>query len=155
MSEEIMLGYKKSLLNYCDRQTYVKMVVCGILGYDENNMYHQRIGDFYDNYLKKYHLKTAIREFFISNDVAKALLEMSDEEKNILATNLMGYIVPIVACINNAEVNENAYEDAVYLFISMNNFLRKTVNCKSVFVIEGQLGEQEDSLEGNMLRKVM
>ena len=49
MSEEIMLGYKKSLLNYCDRQTYVKMVVCGILGYDENNMYHQLVGEFYDN----------------------------------------------------------------------------------------------------------
>lgn len=155
MSEEIMLGYKKSLLNYCDRQTYVKMVVCGILGYDENNMYHQRIGDFYDNYLKKYYLEIAIREFFISNDVAKALLEMSDEDKNILANNLMGFIVPIVACINNAEVNENAYEDAVYMFKCMNDFLRKTVKCMGVFAIEGQLGEQEDSFEGNMLRKVM
>ena len=155
MSEEIMLGYKKSLLNYCDRQTYVKMVVCGILGYDENHMYHQMIGDFYDNYLKKYYLETAIREFFISNDVSNALLRMSDEEKNILANNLMGYIVPIVACINNAEVNENAYEDAVYMFKGMNDFLRKTVKCMGVFTIESQLDGLENNLQGNTLRKVM
>lgn len=150
MSEEMMLSYKNSLLNYCDRQTYVKMVVCGILGYDENHMYHQQIGEFYDNYLKEHDLVTAIKEFFISRRVENLLNEMTSEEQKIFADNLIVYIQNIVACYKNEK-----YEDAAYMFKYMNNFLQRTVKSTGNFVIESQLDELEEYNQTNVLRKVM
>ena len=150
MSEEIMLGYKKSLLNYCDRQTYVKMVVCGILGYSENNMYHQLVGEFYDNYLKENYLATAIEEFQISPMVERLLTQMSKEEQTILANNLFCYIQNIVENYKNED-----YESATLMFVYMNSFLRNIMKNLGVLAIDKELDEIKNDTQKVILKKAM
>ena len=150
MSEEIMLGYKKSLLNYCDRQTYVKMVVCGILGYDENNMYHQLVGEFYDNYLKENYLATAIEEFQISPMVERMLSQMTNEEQTIFANNLFCYIQNIVESYKNED-----FESATLMFVYMNSFLRNIMKNLGVLAIDNELDEIKNDTQKVILKKAM
>ena len=41
MSEELMMSFKEHHLKYGERNSYMKKMICDILGYDENHMYNQ------------------------------------------------------------------------------------------------------------------
>lgn len=121
MSEELMMRFKENCLKYNERSSYIKKIVCDVLGHDENHMFNQMVGELYDNYLKENYLPVAIEEFQISPMVENLLNKMNNDEQVAFSDNIVnGYIKPISILV----VLED-YEGATKLFMGMNEYLRK------------------------------
>ena len=143
MSEEQMLKFKENVQMYNERNSYVKTVVCKVLGYDENHMYNQLYGDFYDQYLRSNDklLPYVIEEFQISPMVENLLMNMDNEKRVVFAREILMYINQIVFNFKNEDL-----ESAALMFIYMNNYLRKFMNNVGILAIDKQIdniNEQE------------
>lgn len=143
-----MLRFKVSIPKYNDRKSYVKTIVCDVLGYDENNMYNQLIGDFYDCYLREKVLPIAIEEYQITPMLEMLLLKMNVEEQKVLGNNMLVYIQNIVANYSN-----NDYESAALMFAHMNYYLRKLMNNVGILAIDKNIGEFSEHHERNIVRR--
>ena len=150
MSEEQMLGFKNNIPSYNERKSYVKTIVCDVLGYDENDMHNQLVGDFYDQYLKEYFLPIAIEEYQISPMVEIMLSKMTIEEQRELGNILLSYIKNIVANYSNGSI-----ASATLMFVSMNNYLRKLMNNVGILAIDKQVDEFRENVQENILKKSM
>lgn len=150
MSEELMLGFKKNIPSYNERKSYVKTIVCDVLGYDENNMYNQLVGDFYDNHLREHFLPIAIEEYQITPMVELMLSKMNIEEQKTLGNSLLVYIQNIVANYANEDL-----ESATLMFVYMNNYLRKLMNNVGILAIDKQVDEFKENVQENILKKVI
>ena len=121
MSEELMNSFKEKCLKYNERSSYIKKMVCDVLGHDENHMFNQMVGELYDNYLKEKYLPVAIEEFQMSPMVEVLLNKMNDDEQVTFSTNVVnGFIKPISILV----VAED-FDGASRLFMGMNEYLRK------------------------------
>ena len=123
MSEELMLGFKEKHLKYSERNSYMKKMVCDVLGYDENHMYNQMLEELCDGYLIERFLPVAIEEFQISGMLESKMHSMTEEKRTNLAINVVdGFIKPIAILVVNEDL-----EHASQMFMFMNEFLRKYV----------------------------
>lgn len=156
MSEEQILSFKENVLNYNERKSYVKTIVCDILGYDENDMHNQLVGEFYDKYLKEKFTPIAIEEYQITPMVEIMLSKMSNEEQKVIGNSLLVYIENIVANYNYVVTNydNQAIESAALMFAYMNNYLRKMMNNVGILAIDKQVEEFVDNGPTNILKKV-
>lgn len=150
MSEEQMLSFKKNIPSYNERKSYVKTIVCDVLGYDENNMYNQLVGDFYDNYLREHFTSIAIEEYQISPMIEIMLSKMNGEEQKVIGNNIFIYIQNVVANYSNGDL-----ASATLMFIYMNDYLRKIMNNVGILAIDKHNAELKDKVQENILKKVI
>lgn len=141
MSEELMMSFKEHHLKYGERNSYMKKMICDILGYDENHMYNQMLEELCDGYLVERFLPVAIEEFQISGMIEAKVNNMSEEKRTSLATNIVdGFIKPIAILVVSEDL-----EHASQMFMFMNDFLRKyVIKNTETLAIDKQINELKD-----------
>jgi len=138
MSNELMMAFKKNCLNYNEHNSYVKKIVCEILGYDENHMYNQMIADLYDKCLKENYFPYIMEEFQISSMMEIKLDQMSNEEKLQIANSIVDTYIKHIA-INMANGD---YAVAVLIFIHMNHYMKRFINYTDPMLVNEQLNDK-------------
>lgn len=134
MSSEFMESLYNSILNYNERNSYMKLVVCNILGYSEDHMYNQLMGDLYEKYLRLNSdtKSLLIEEFMITPMVIDAFIKLNEVERKSFATEILdGYIKPIIIFVNN----EN-YESAAMMFAYMNRFVKDKIKYNNELLVD-------------------
>lgn len=151
MSESQMLMFSDSILNYSERNSYVKYIVCDILGYDINHRYNQIYGEFYDKCLKE-NIQCSpyvIEEFQISGMIERLFENLNDEEKIGLAKEIFEkYIMGIILSFEHDD-----YNLAFLMFVRMNNYLRKMMDNIGILAVDEYINFNDEKNNFVLVKK--